>query len=188
MTPVSRCGQGKRWPPLNYPNRQRLLYAEGIDRLKFSMEGAIHMILDQTWCLALYKGIHPGIDLAIDYLHHTDITALKAGRHDIDGENVYLFVQHPTLREEGHWECHREHIDIQIALSDGEVIGWAPTESIKEWGAYNPAIDRTESPAAGWGTLLHMRKGFCAVFFPQDAHKTRLGDGMTHKAVIKIRK
>ncbi len=145
------------------------------------------MILDQTWCLALYRGIHPGIDRAIDYLRDHDITALKTGRHDIDGDRLYLIVQHPALMEENRWECHREHIDIQIALADGEVIGHAPADTVEGWENYDAQADRTESPSPGRGSPLLMRRGSFAVFFPQDAHKTRLGSGVTHKVVIKVK-
>ena len=52
------------------------------------------MIVDAIKNAELYYSLSPRIKQAFDWLAATDIAALEAGRHDIDGNNLFagLFV------------------------------------------------------------------------------------------------
>ena len=88
------------------------------------------MITDTLKNISLYRGISQRIGTAIDFIEKTDLHALADGRHVVDGENVFVNVMSPAFKEQNTWEAHRNYIDIQIALKDGETIEWLPLEAV----------------------------------------------------------
>ena len=46
------------------------------------------MIVDSFDYIACYKGLHPNLDTAIDWLNSHTLDALENGKTIIDGENV----------------------------------------------------------------------------------------------------
>ena len=55
------------------------------------------MIFDDLTNIKLYKGIHPNLDQAIDFLYEHRKDSFELGRYDIDGDKVFLVVQENTL-------------------------------------------------------------------------------------------
>ena len=47
------------------------------------------MLVDSFDYIACYKGLHPNLDTAIDWLNSHTLDALENGRTIIDGENVF---------------------------------------------------------------------------------------------------
>ena len=80
------------------------------------------MIVDAIKNAELYYSLSPRIKQAFDWLAATDIAALEAGRHDIDGNNLFVNVMDVTLkpREEAVLEVHDRYIDIQIMVGKAE--------------------------------------------------------------------
>ena len=81
------------------------------------------MLVDSFDYIACYKGLHPNLDTAIDWLNSHTLDALENGRTIIDGENVFVNVMDADLRdaEGAAFEYHRRYADLQIDLSGGEL-------------------------------------------------------------------
>ena len=48
------------------------------------------MICDTLQHLGRYRGLHPNLDTAIDYLLTHDLAALQLGRTEVDGDKVFI--------------------------------------------------------------------------------------------------
>ncbi len=146
------------------------------------------MITDTLQHLSRYRGMHPALDTAIDWLETHDLTALPDGRTVIDGETVFINVMeadlHPT--EGSDFEYHNRYADLQIDLTGSEYWEW--TTSGTETIPFDTAKDigfLSGTPQAG-GVLGEKR---FVLFFPQELHKPScLHKHCTHvrKAVVKI--
>lgn len=145
------------------------------------------MITDTLKNISLYRGISKHMDTAIDFIQAADLSALSDGKHVVEGENVFVNVMSPQFKEQNTWEAHRNYIDIQIALEEGETIQWLPLEDVPGWSKYDMGGDCVLSHDNNPGMAIPMQKGQFAVFFPLDAHKPGLGSVKGHKAVVKVR-
>ena len=119
------------------------------------------MIVDSFDYIACYKGLHPNLDKAIDWLNSHTLDALENGKTIIDGENVFVNVMDADLRDAdgAAFEYHRRYADLQIDLTGAEHVG---------------------------GVL---GGGRFAIFFPGELHKPSCkSEGCNHvrKAVVKI--
>ena len=142
--------------------------------------------LDQS---VRYAELHPSFRRAFEFLRATELTSLAPGRHEIDGDAIYLSVDHVAGRgRDGvRLESHREHIDIQLTIEGTEQIGWRPRawctdidgafDSNRDIGFYRDRPD----------TWLVLPVGTFAIFFPEDAHAPLAGDGPVRKAIVKVR-
>lgn len=147
------------------------------------------MVLDRLARAAQYAQLHPQFARAFEYLHTTDLAALTPGRHEIDGDEIYLSVDHVDGRgrEGARLEAHRQHIDIQLTLAGVEQIGWRPLAACEQPdGVFDPGRDigfYRDRPE----TWLVVPPGTFAIFFPEDAHAPLAGTGAVRKAIVKIR-
>ena len=68
------------------------------------------MICDTLQHLGRYRGLHPNLDTAIDYLLTHDLAALPLGRTEVDGEKVFINVMDADLQpqEGSHLEYHKK--------------------------------------------------------------------------------
>ena len=146
------------------------------------------MIVDSFDYIACYKGLHPNLDKAIDWLNSHTLDALENGKTIIDGENVFVNVMDADLRDAdgAAFEYHRRYADLQIDITGGE--GWGYTNLPgEEAGEFTGDIGFRTSPDAVGGTL---GEGRFVLFFPGELHKpgvARPGCAHVRKAVIKIR-
>ena len=146
------------------------------------------MIVDSFDYIACYKGLHPNLDKAIDWLNSHTLDALENGKTIIDGENVFVNVMDADLRDGdgAAFEYHRRYADLQIDLTGGE--GWGYTNLPgEEAGEFAGDIGFRTSPDAVSGVL---GEGRFVLFFPGELHKpgvARPGCDHVRKAVIKIR-
>lgn len=145
------------------------------------------MIYDTLANLPRYRGIHPNLDKAIDYLCANDVAALANGHYEPDGDRVMVNVMDAAYRalEDARFEAHRLYADLQISLTGDESIGWRPLAECSEW-APEAETHVFEEPLT-IQALLPMRKGTFTLVFPQDAHAPGIGQGTGRKAVVKIR-
>ena len=51
------------------------------------------MIFDDLKNVTRYKGLHPNLDKAIDYLYEHRKDNFDLGRYEVDGDKVFLLVQ-----------------------------------------------------------------------------------------------
>ena len=129
------------------------------------------MIVDSFDYIACYKGLHPNLDKAIDWLNSHTLDALENGKTIIDGENVFVNVM---------------DADLQIDLTGSEHLGWASEGT--EQGEFDEKNDfglRTGPEHCG----MTLGEGRFAVFFPGELHKPSCktpGCDHVRKAVVKI--
>lgn len=146
------------------------------------------MILDTLQRAHHYEELHPQFARAFALLRSMDLAALDPGRHEIDGDRIYLSIDHVTGRGTGgaRLEHHRRYIDIQVAIEGDEYIGWMPVECCQdrdgEFDAERDVGFFLEEPHS-WLTL---RPGTFAIFFPADAHAPLAGTGAIKKAIVKV--
>jgi YhcH/YjgK/YiaL family protein len=146
------------------------------------------MILDNLSQRGRFRHLHPGFAAAFDFAAAHDLGSLPPGRHVIDGDRLYLSIDHTDGRGRGgaKLESHRRYIDIQITIDGREEIGWRPLDHCHEpVAAFDEQRDirfYADAPES-W---VAMPPGRFAVFFPDDAHAPLAGVGSIKKAVFKI--
>ena len=145
------------------------------------------MILDRVSQAKAYLGVHPGLAPAFEFLSKTKLVDLPQGKHEIDGERLFVLINHESGRGPGsRLEAHRKYLDIQIPLAGSDKIGWKPLdgcrepepfEEVRDVGFFNDLPDLYfEVPADSF-----------VIFFPHDAHAPLSGQGEIVKAVFKLR-
>lgn len=91
------------------------------------------MILDSLKNKERYASLHPRFKTVFDFIDTHDIAAMECGRHDIDGDDVFVNVQELDLRDrsQARLELHRKYIDIQLLLrGPEEVFGWSEKKDL----------------------------------------------------------
>ncbi len=149
------------------------------------------MIADSIESTGLYAGLGPGIRKALETLRAGGLSGLADGRHEIDGDRVFVLMQTYTTKPEveARLEAHRKYLDIQVVLEGREVMYWAPLEGLEPDGAYSDEKDVAFFKGAAQG-VLPVAAGHFALFYPQDAHKPQCawgGPGRVRKAGFKVR-
>ena len=146
------------------------------------------MILDVLERGHHYADLHPLFGRAFDFLRGTDLSALPPGRHELEGERLYLSIDAAVGRgrEHARLEHHRRYIDIQLCLSGEEHFGWLPRGccNIRD-GEFDPTLDIgffADEPQM-W---IPLAQGNFVIFFPADAHAPLAGTGPVRKAVMKV--
>ena len=133
---------------------------------------------------------HEGVRRAVLYARENDLSALAPGRHDIDGDDLYVNVAEYESKPfaQCRFEAHRRYIDVQVAVSGTERID-SQTIAACEAEPYDEAGDfmLLDGEASASCTLA---PGRFAAYFPDDAHKPGIAVGEpapVKKAVFKVR-
>ena len=148
------------------------------------------MIFDVIKQLEWYAGLPiPQFQNILQFLKTTDLQKLKAGRIELDAENLIVLVQEYETKPfaQGKWEAHRVYIDLQYMLEGAENMGFANIDTLKT-GVYHSEKDF--QALEGDGNLITVNAGEFVIFFPQDAHKPGLcieKPGPVKKVVFKIK-
>lgn len=145
------------------------------------------MILDTLANADRYAALHPLFAAAFAQLRRADLPALAEGKHEIDGDRLYLLIDRPDGRgrEAAKLEAHRRYIDIQFCIAGDEVIGWKALHECSTSTPYSNENDFelfSDTPES-W---LQLSPGKFTIFFPEDAHAPLAGTGPLHKAVLKV--
>ena len=147
------------------------------------------MILDALKNKEQYLSLHPRFKMVFDYIETHDLAAMECGRHDIDGDNIFVNVQELELRpyEDARLELHRKYIDIQLLLcGEEEHFGWSEKKDCLE-----PVADFDEEKDVQFFTdtpqcFYTVREGQFSILFPEDGHAPMLGKGAVKKCIFKI--
>jgi biofilm protein TabA len=146
------------------------------------------MILDTLDQRERYTSLHRHFARAFAFLARPDLAALAPGRHVIDGDSVYVSIDHKEGRgrDGARLESHRRYIDIQLTIEGDEEIGWQPLANCA-----TPAAAFDESRDIRFYddrpvTWLAVPAGRFAIFFPEDAHAPLAGRGLLKKAIVKV--
>lgn len=147
------------------------------------------MILDTLSNKEQYLALHPRFKAVFDYIDTHDIASMELGRHDIDGDNIFVMVQELDLRplDEARLELHRKYIDIQLVLrGDEEVFGWSekkdclmPETEFDEKKDIQLFVDKPQC-------FYTVREGQFSILYPEDGHAPMLGKGRVKKCIFKI--
>lgn len=150
------------------------------------------MILDRLDRSNFYARLGTRFAAGFRYLRSTDLAALESGRHLILGNDVVAQVQTYSTRppEQGRWESHRRHADIQYIVHGAERIGVAPLRDLQVLPPYNDQKDvEFHAGTAADGQLLTLSAGHFMIFLPHDLHMPGLwldGSGEVKKIVVKV--
>jgi YhcH/YjgK/YiaL family protein len=148
------------------------------------------MIIDRITNAHLYSLLSPAFKRAFDYLQQTDLVALPNGKHEIDGENMFVIVQEydTKMKDQAKWESHRRYIDLQYVIKGVEQIGYAHLDTLTPSTAYDSEKD--VAFFLGKGDFAHVPEGSFMILFPEDAHMPCIAidtPALVKKAVVKIR-
>ena len=148
------------------------------------------MIVDTIKNASKYFGVHPLLEKAFAYINTTDLETAE-GRFEIDGSNLKAIYSNKTgmtaEQSTAKFECHNQHIDIQLCINGLETMGWKPREKcISPKGDYNPEKDvqfYNDAP----DMFFQLTDGQFAIFFPEDVHAPMIAEGEVKKLVIKVK-
>ncbi len=148
------------------------------------------MILDSISNAELYYSVSPRLAKAFAYIQSTDLNALEAGRHEIDGDEIFINIMERELKtpSDAKLEVHNNYADIQIVVS-GEQEGFGYLERCKlcdPIDEFNTAKDIqlfNDTPQ----TIYYIRPGQFTLLLPEDGHAPLIGEGTVKKAVVKVK-
>lgn len=149
------------------------------------------MILDTLANHAQYAAVSPRFARAFAFLHQLPADA-AIGRHEIDGEEIYAFVQSHATKPvaEKKFEVHRKYIDIQYMVRGREIMAWAPLASLgAPTMAFDASMDAALYPFPAHAVHVPVVPGQFAVFFPEDGHAPSCAWGdpaEVLKVVVKV--
>jgi biofilm protein TabA len=128
------------------------------------------MIVDRLGNRSVDGHLPARVRQALEYLRTTNLIAIPAGRHDVDGDRLFALVQDYVTRpvEQCVWEAHRKYIDVQYVVKGVERMGHAQLSKMIEREPYDLSRDVTFfEPGAASVTLT---AGTYAIFGPEDVH------------------
>src|SRR6476646_374869 len=104
------------------------------------------MIIDTLANSGKYNSVHPLFAKAFEYIKSQDLPAMEDGKFEIDGDKLRAIVSNKkgmtAAESAAKFECHDNHIDIQLCIKGKEQMGWKPRSDCKEQrGEYNPEKD-----------------------------------------------
>lgn len=149
------------------------------------------MIFDKVENMSLYFDKLPGFEKIEEAYKAFCAAPIDSGRIDIDGDNLWCNVASYTVDPTAplKYEAHKAYADVQLMFEGAEKFGWANinecniTEDFKDGN--DIAFMNSEN-----GQFFELKKGYFAVFFPEDAHapcrKSELSD-TAHKLVYKVK-
>ena len=150
------------------------------------------MIYDNLDNIAFYKGLSPDIYEGLKFLQQVN-PDIAVGTYQLT-PNVKAIVSEYTTKEvnENGYEAHQQNIDIQYLLKGTEKIAYLPLEALSETKPYNDETDAAFYNAVTdfSPSILDLRSGYFAIFFPQDGHMPQLCANepeKVKKVVIKVR-
>ena len=108
------------------------------------------------------------------------------------GDGIFALEQAYVAKPpaEGRWESHHVYIDVQAVASGDELMEVTDVSRLSLAEDFTPAKDLLFFDDYAEGSVLRVRAGEIAVFFPADAHKPSLASGspaaLVRKTVVKV--
>lgn len=114
------------------------------------------------------------------------------GRREIAGEELFATVMsYQTKRPENRTqEAHRIYADVQVMLQGEELIHLTPATAVGKGDGYQDEKDFELFSMPAEHSMVRLREGEFAVFFPGEGHKPGLAIAApqpVRKVVIKVR-
>ena len=146
------------------------------------------MIYDNIKNCAQYESTCEGFKKGFDFLKKAVSENLPEGRYEIDGTDVYAFIQQYTskLETESSFEAHKRYIDIQYILSGVEVMDFSDASLLTVKTEYSDEKDVMFFDDCDNSGRIIVCEGEYGIFFPWDAHKPGMCKDSKPDTVRKI--
>lgn len=147
------------------------------------------MIFDQIEQLQQYQGIIPSATALQHWLQQIDWSQVADGTVTAP-EGFRAFVQTAPGKTETQslekFECHDQHIDLQVLLEGAETMAWRSRMHCHQpKGDYNP--DKDVRFFADVPThRFQLQPMQFVLLFPNDVHAPAISEGILKKLVVKI--
>lgn len=149
------------------------------------------MICDTFKNIGLYCKEGDALYKAIVWARDFD-AAISDGVHEVEGKDIFAKIasyetQPVELRK---FENHKDYIDVQVIVSGEERMDVSLEQNLETLGRYDEAEDVAKLKTPETYSLLAMKPGMFAVFFPQDAHRPNCnlnGVSKNRKICMKVR-
>lgn len=147
------------------------------------------MIFDKIENAQKYFPLHPGFKEAFAFLAQQEIATLPLEKIELAGSDLFVMLSNKAGKtpEAAKIEAHKNYIDIQYLISGEEKIGWKAYPECKEVEKPYDSVKDIEYFADSPQTYFSLTPGSFAIFFPEDGHVPMIGEGMIHKAVVKVK-
>jgi YhcH/YjgK/YiaL family protein len=128
---------------------------------------------------------------AFNFLKTTDLKNISLGKHELDGNNLFVNVDEYTTRneEDSRFEAHKKYADIQYLVYGEEKIGITAPDNTIECTIYDDLKDIIFLAAEiNYFRLASPERFF--IFFPDDAHRPCVKNNensKVRKVVVKVR-
>ncbi len=137
---------------------------------------------------ALSPQLKTGIRWAMENCGRAFVRGSEIIGHSPAGNDIIAKWEETALlpREKVSLETHRRYIDIHLPLKGSESMGWAPTAIMKlPRQPYDSDADITFYGDSAT-SLVNVKPGQMAIFFPEDAHAPNIGLGNHRKIIVKV--
>lgn len=151
------------------------------------------MIIDKLENAEFYYGLGEKYKKALEFLKNTDMKNLENGKHEIDGDEIFVAVQdYQTKSEnEAEFEAHKKYTDIQFIITGEEKLGYGNIKDFSPTTNYDEEKDlvflkNNESK----NEFATAKENYFLIFAPQDAHMPCISineSSYVKKAVVKIK-
>jgi len=157
-----------------------------VKNTNYTLINFIIMIIDTIDNLDKYKALNPLLSKAIEYLDSHDLLHQEIGKTSLQGTDLVVNLQQTKskTKEMAKLETHKDFIDIQIPLSDMEVLGYTPLCNLPD-AEYDKEKDITFYPGEA-ENYFTLKPGQFAIFFPQDGHAPGISNTGLKKIVVKV--
>lgn len=148
------------------------------------------MIFDKLENAEKYFDLHPNFRSIFAILQALNLSSLEEGCIELDGNYVFININNISgiNTTAAKLETHIKYIDIHIALSNNETIGYQDIKTcfqpIGEYDSDKDIMFYNDKPKKF--ITLEAKQDF-AIFFPNDAHAPGICDEKNHqKLIVKV--
>ena len=151
------------------------------------------MIFDNIKNCKMYYGLNPKFEKAFSFIQKANEEKLEPGKYEIDGEEIYAFVQSydSKLKKDSVFEGHEKYIDIQYVLSGCEMLGALEVSKSVVNEEYNAEKDAAFYERSDIASYCVANQGDFCIFYPQDIHSPGIAyndaPSSVKKIVVKVR-
>jgi len=119
----------------------------------------------------------------------SNLNSIETGKeikNVIDGTHIFGLDQAPMTepREKRVYEAHKNYIDVQFVAEGEELIEVTDLEGLAVTTPYTHDYELYSN--AKKGSIIHMKPGMVAIFFPEDAHMPKIAVGKPERIVKTV--
>lgn len=141
---------------------------------------------------ARYNALGEKIQKAFEWLENNDILKMEDGKYEIDGDDIFVWVQRYTSRtiETTWFESHVDYLDLHYVAEGCEYFGYTP---IQRAGAPTSEYGEEEDDymyERDYESAILLQKGDFVLVYQEDVHmpqRRALFPSEVVKACVKIK-